>query len=72
MDLATLLSKFQIQEFDQTYFLYSEDENVRDNLIKFLNPIYISIGYTFKLEHNHIIINSITYNYLVTTAFKTH
>ena len=72
MDLATLLSKFQIQEFDQSYFLYSEDENVRYNLINFLNPSYNTLRYTFKLEHNHIIINSITYNYLVSTAFKTH
>lgn len=64
MNLPTALSKFQIQEMDNEFYLYCELKEPKEILLKIIKK------HSFKVEFNHIIINKITYNHLINKCYE--
>ena len=68
MELPTVLSKFLIQEDEETFYhLYSEDFRTIGELLLIFQDLRI---FNYEIVHNEIIINSKIYNELMNKCFN--
>jgi len=68
MNLPTVLSKFLIQEDEETFYhLYSEDIRAIGELLLIFQDMRI---FNYEIVHNEIIINSKIYNELMNKCFN--
>ena len=70
MTLPIALSKFIIQEHDDRYYLYTEDLKAREIVLKSFVMPNASNSYSRIIRHNEIIINKITYNFLINKCYE--